>query len=336
MQHTDQLSPAQTMLAIIREHDNIVVAAHGSPDGDAIGATGAMAYLLKQLGKHVALYNATGIPEYLEWVPLPGRVHTKPSQLPFRPGLIVALDCGDVWRLGRELNAVFADYPSICIDHHLSNPLFASLGNWVDPSMAATGQMVAAVADAAKIPLTGELAQCIYLSLVSDTGSFTHGNTSAAVFELAARLVAGGLDAAAIREKLDNQWSLAKIRLWGKLMQELHIECDGEVALCSVTLDEIASFGAVREDLEGFAEQMRRIKGVRVAVLIRQDPGNRCKLSMRSSGKDDVRTVAAQFGGGGHLNAAGATIDNGNMQEVVRQTLEAVRAISLKPVEVIS
>ena len=130
MQHTDQLSPAAAMLAIIREHDDIVIAAHGSPDGDAIGATGAMAYLLKALGKRFALYNATGIPEYLEWVPLPGRVYSKPSALPFRPGLIIALDCGDVWRLGKELNAVFADYPSISIDHHLSNPLFASLANW--------------------------------------------------------------------------------------------------------------------------------------------------------------------------------------------------------------
>ncbi len=329
MQYTDKFSPAEAMLSIIREHDNIVIAAHGSPDGDAIGATGAMACILKALGKRFALYNATGVPEYLEWVPLPGRIHTSPATLPFCPGLIIALDCGNVWRLGKELNTVFANYPSICIDHHLSNSCFASLGNWVDPAMAATGQMVAVIADRAGIPLTGDLARCVYLSLVSDTGSFTHGNTSAAVFQLAARLVAGGLDAASVREKLDNQWSLAKIRLWGNLLQKLSIECSGSVALCPVTLEEIASFGAVREDLEGFAEQMRRIRGVRVAVLVRQDPGNRCKLSMRSSGNDDVRAVAAMFGGGGHLNAAGATIASTDMQSVIRQTLEAVTRITL-------
>lgn len=206
--------------------------------------------------------------------------------------------------------------------------MFASLGNWVDPGMAATGQMVAAVADAAGVPLTGELAQCVYLSLVSDTGSFTHGNTSAAVFTLAARLVANGLDAAAMREKLDNQWSMPKTKLWGKLMQTLSLECDGMVAVCPVTMEEIGSFGAVREDLEGFAEQMRRIKGVRVAVLIRQDPGNRCKLSLRSSGSDDVRSVAALFGGGGHLNAAGATIDDADMDAVTRQTIKAIQDIT--------
>ena len=269
MQTAHIIQPAEEMAAIIQQFDNIVIVAHGSPDGDAIGATGAMGSLVKALGKRFVLYNATGIPDYLEWVPLPGKLVTKPSAIPFKPGLIV-LDCGDAWRMGKELLAVFPEYPSVNIDHHLGNPMFASLGNWVDPGMAATGQMVAAVADAAGVPLTGELAQCVYLSLVSDTGSFTHGNTSAAVFTLAARLVANGLDAAAMREKLDNQWSMPKTKLWGKLMQTLSLECDGTVAVCPVTMEEIGSFGAVREDLEGFAEQMRRIKGVRVAVLIRQ------------------------------------------------------------------
>ena len=295
MQTAHIIQPAEEMAAIIQQFDNIVIVAHGSPDGDAIGATGAMGSLVKALGK---------------------------------PGLIIVLDCGDAWRMGKELLAVFPEYPSVNIDHHLGNPMFASLGNWVDPGMAATGQMVAAVADAAGVPLTGELAQCVYLSLVSDTGSFTHGNTSAAVFTLAARLVANGLDAAAMREKLDNQWSMPKTKLWGKLMQTLSLECDGTVAVCPVTMEEIGSFGAVREDLEGFAEQMRRIKGVRVAVLIRQDPGNRCKLSLRSSGSDDVRSVAALFGGGGHLNAAGATIDDADMDAVTRQTIKAIQDIT--------
>ena len=330
---TGELSTESTYIGTISAEGtasvvSLVIVAHGSPDGDAIGATGAMGSLVKALGKRFVLYNATGIPDYLEWVPLPGKLVTKPSAIPFKPGLIIVLDCGDAWRMGKELLAVFPEYPSVNIDHHLGNPMFASLGNWVDPGMAATGQMVAAVADAAGVPLTGELAQCVYLSLVSDTGSFTHGNTSAAVFTLAARLVANGLDAAAMREKLDNQWSMPKTKLWGKLMQTLSLECDGTVAVCPVTMEEIGSFGAVREDLEGFAEQMRRIKGVRVAVLIRQDPGNRCKLSLRSSGSDDVRSVAALFGGGGHLNAAGATIDDADMDAVTRQTIKAIQDIT--------
>ena len=170
MQTAHIIQPAEEMAAIIQQFDNIVIVAHGSPDGNAIGAMGS---LVKALGKRFVLYNATGIPDYLEWVPLPGKLVTKPSAIPFKPGLIIVLDCGDAWRMGKELLAVFPEYPSVNIDHHLGNPMFASLGNWVDPGMAATGQMVAAVADAAGVPLTGELAQCVYLSLVSDTGSRT-------------------------------------------------------------------------------------------------------------------------------------------------------------------
>ncbi|MFQ9491980.1 MAG: DHH family phosphoesterase [Bilophila wadsworthia] len=173
MQTAHIIQPAEEMAAIIQQFDNIVIVAHGSPDGDAIGATGAMGSLVKALGKRFVLYNATGIPDYLEWVPLPGKLVTKPSAIPFKPGLIIVLDCGDAWRMGKELLAVFPEYPSVNIDHHLGNPMFASLGNWVDPGMAATGQMVAAVADAAGVPLTGELAQCVYLSL-SPT-RFLHG-----------------------------------------------------------------------------------------------------------------------------------------------------------------
>lgn len=140
MQTAHIIQPAEEMAAIIQQFDNIVIVAHGSPDGDAIGATGAMGSLVKALGKRFVLYNATGIPDYLEWVPLPGKLVTKPSAIPFKPGLIIVLDCGDAWRMGKELLAVFPEYPSVNIDHHLGNPMFASLGNWVDPGMAATAR----------------------------------------------------------------------------------------------------------------------------------------------------------------------------------------------------
>lgn len=267
-------------------------------------------------------------PDYLEWVPLPGKLVTKPSAIPFKPGLIIVLDCGDAWRMGKELLAVFPEYPSVNIDHHLGNPMFASLGNWVDPGMAATGQMVAAIADAAGVPLTGELAS----ASTSPSSPTRVPSRTATPARRSSRLPPASSPTAltppAMREKLDNQWSMPKTKLWGKLMQTLSLECDGTVAVCPVTMEEIGSFGAVREDLEGFAEQMRRIKGVRVAVLIRQDPGNRCKLSLRSSGSDDVRSVAALFGGGGHLNAAGATIDDADMDAVTRQTIKAIQDIT--------
>lgn len=299
---------AQT-LAALRGHDHIVVASHLNPDGDALGATCAMGYLLQSMGKRVALYNATGVPRHLEWLTLPGVVHTRFSGLPFRPGLIVALDSGDLWRLGDELAGVFARYPSINIDHHLDNPAYGSVANLVDPGMAATGEIVAALADAAHVPLTGGLAQGVYLSLIADTGSFSFGNTSPEVLELTARMMRLGLDVEALRATYDSQWTLAKAGLWGRLLQTIRLEDAGRIALCEVSARDFAETGALKSDLEFFAEQMRCFVGVRVALLVREDGPNRVKISLRSREDDDVRQVAAHFGGGGHRNAAGAVID---------------------------
>ena len=315
------IDPALRMAGHLRGNDRILVAAHGNPDGDAVGATAAVGWLLRALGKTFALYNATGIPDHLSWLPFPDPVRTRLDDLPFTPGLVVALDCGDAWRLGNELAEVLPRYASVNIDHHPGNPEFGSLDNWIAPQMAATGQMAAAIADAAGIPLTGPLAECVYVALVSDTGSFTHANTDAAVFALAARLMAEGLDAAAVRDRLDNQWSMAKARLWGVLLGKLRLECDDRICVCEVRQADLAACGAVKDDLEGFVEQMRKLKGVKVAFLAREDHPRRTKISLRSSAEQDVRTVAALFGGGGHKNAAGASLDE-PPAETARRVLE--------------
>ncbi|HIU18405.1 MAG TPA: DHH family phosphoesterase, partial [Candidatus Avidesulfovibrio excrementigallinarum] len=235
---------AACVMEILRDYDQIVVSGHVNPDGDAIGSSSALVWLLRRMGKQAALINATGVPDYLNWMPLPGVAHRFVSQLPFKPNLLVSLDCGDVWCLGKELSGMLPQLPCVNVDHHQGNPRFGTLYNWIDPRMAATGQMVAALADAVGVPLDGELAACIYVALVTDTGSFTHGNTTAEVYRLAARLMDKGLDAAAIRNQLDNQWSMSKVRLWGRLLQQIRLERSGMVGVCTVALADLAEAGA--------------------------------------------------------------------------------------------
>ena len=320
-------SPAEhaaRVAEILRAGDRFLVAAHASPDGDAIGASAGLVWLLRGMGKKAVLYNASGVPDYLEWMSLPGRVYQHLGGLPFRPEMLLALDCGDAWRLGNELSEALPRYPSVNIDHHLGNPCFGSLYNWVDPGMAAAGQMTALVADAAGISLEGELAACVYVSIVSDTGSFTHGNTSADVLLLASRLLRGGLDAGALRASLDNQWTLPKTHFWGDMLRKVRLERGGQVGVCEISLADLAARSAVRSDAEGLVEQIRRIRGVRVALLAREEAPGRTKISLRSCGDDDVRSVAAQLGGGGHKNAAGATVDM-PVPEAVETVLELVK-----------
>ena len=326
MTHGPELDAAG-VAAILREHDSILVAAHGNADGDAIGSTSAMGYLLKALGKRFALFNATGVPPFLEWLRLPGAVHTRLTQIPFSPKLIVALDCGDLWRIGNELAEIFPRYPSLNIDHHLGNSGFASLGNFVRPSAAATGQLVAEVAQAADLPLTGGLAEGVYMALAADTGSFTFDNTSPEILELTASMMRQGLNVPALRASLDSQWTLAKARLWGRLLQHsVCLEDRGRIAVCEVLAGDFAQTGSGKSDLEGFVEQLRAFAGVRVAVLLREDYPGKLKISLRSRGKDDVRQVAVAFGGGGHVNAAGANVDM-HRDEALSKLLEMIHGI---------
>lgn len=326
---SDVMEHAGNIVRILSEYEKFLVAAHGSPDGDAMGSTGTMGHILKAMGKEVILYNGTGMPKHLDFLPMGGPLRDHLRHLPFKPQVVIALDCGDAWRLGNELADALPKYKSINIDHHKGNPAYGTLYNWIDPDMAATGQMIAAVADAAGIPLTGDVAACIYVSLVADTGSFTHGNTSAEVLRLAARLLGSGLEAASLRDRMDNQWSLNKARLWGALLQKLRLEKNGQVCVCQISLADLGSAGAGKDDLEGFVEQMRRLRGVRVAMTLREDNPKRCKLSLRSSGADDVRDMAASFGGGGHVNAAGATLDM-NLEQALEKCLISLDKVLMK------
>jgi phosphoesterase RecJ-like protein len=309
---------------VLRERDHILVAAHASPDGDAIGATAAMGWLLHSLGKRFALYNASGLPASYAWVKLPQPLISDLKDLAFAPELLVALDCGDAHRLGPELAHLLETLPSVNLDHHLGNPHFGSQDNWVDPDMAATGQMVAEVARAAGVPLADGLAEGVCLALVSDTGSFAFGNTSAAVFRLMAELVDKGLDFMKVREQMDKQWSLARSALWGRLLGKVASRFGGRLMLCVIRREDLDACKTDDDDLEGFVELLRRHRGVEIAATLREDAPKRCKLSVRSFGGTDARALTLRFGGGGHKNAAGATI-HGPVNSVLKKVIAAAR-----------
>ncbi len=310
---------AAQVAALLRKRDNFLVAAHASPDGDAVGATVAVGRLLERLGKRFALYNASPLPVRYAWLALPGPWHTELDRLPFTPETAIILDCGDAARTGPELARLLTKLPSINLDHHLGNPLFGTLANWVEPEFAATGQLAAEVARAAGVRMDGELAAALCLALVADTGSFSFANTTGNVFRLMAELADNGLRVDEVRDHMDKQWTLHKSRLWGALFARLELRLEGRLLLVPVRKRDFEEFGASPEDLEGFVEFLRRHKGVEIAALLREDAPDRCKLSLRSSGDLDIRALALRFGGGGHKNAAGATL-----LETPEQALQSV------------
>lgn len=299
---------AQRMARALSNLDRVVISGHVNPDGDAVGSLAAAGLILGSLGKEFALYSSTGLPQYLSFFPLPGTIHTRLERLPFKPQSALLLDCGEPHRLGRELAERLPDLTSVNIDHHLGGDGMGSQANWVEPEAAATAQLMAYVALAAGLPLKNGLADAVALGIITDTGGFCHGNTSADVFFLCARLVADGCDLTGLRERLENRWSLGRMRLWGRLMERARLTRGDSVAFCRVLLEDLRQCRALKEDLEGFVEQLRRLRGVKVAALLREDGPQLCKFSLRSYGSTDVRATAALLGGGGHFNAAGGTL----------------------------
>ena len=159
--------------------------------------------------------------------------------------------------------------------------------------------------------LPAALAEALYVAISADTGNFSYGNTTAGALRLVADMVEEGLNLPRLRECMENNWSEARLRLWGRVMQETRLLEDGRLAAALITRDTLRACNASREDAEGLVEQLRRLSGVRVALMLREEEKDgrvQTKASLRSSGKDNVRDVAAQFGGGGHRNAAGATL----------------------------
>ncbi len=300
-------APAKEIAEILQKYTIIGLVAHTNPDADALGSMLAFAHGLKKIGKTIYLCNASPKPEYLAWMPYTGPLYTEfPKDMP-QPEVVIVLDCGDEARLGQAEEHVLS-YPTINIDHHLNNPQFGTVYNWSDPTMAATGQMVAAVLYYMDIELVGHVAECIYTAVSSDTGNLAYGNTTEDVFLLCAYLIRLGLKFTEVRQELDNTWHLERMHLWGTLMKSLVLERQDTVALAEVSLQTLEDNKASTEDLEGFAEHLRRLRGVRIAGFVREDAENSCKVSLRSSGKIDVREILAALGGGGHRNAAGATL----------------------------
>ncbi len=296
------------IVEIIKEKDNILITGHATPDGDALASTFAFGYICEALKKNYILYNESQIPDFLDFLPRSKEMVHDLDALPFTPDLIVILDCGDRKRIGKQADRLLKIAPSINIDHHLNNPNFASLANWADPSMAATGNAVALIALSLGLELKEDLGYCIYTTIVTDTGSFAYSNSNTRAFLTASIIVENGLDPSEVSSSLNNQWTDEKMRLWAYLLSNYIRDEILPIAYVLVPKALLEDFKCTKEDLEGFVDQLRKIKNVAISFTIREVDADESRASFRSQGEDDVQKLCQYLGGGGHKNASGATI----------------------------
>jgi len=318
MTHESQI---EVLLEAFRASPRFILTSHARPDGDALGSVLALAEILDQLGRQTDVVFADPVPLIYRTLPNVERIHHTPSAADIADHSIPAilLECDGIARTGL---LGLEDRPLINIDHHASGRHFASV-NWIDEHACAVGAMIYQIALAAKVEITPSMATCLYTSILSDTGAFTYSCTSADTFALAHDLAVRGASPSKIARDIYFSNPASKIRLLGAALTNL--QCEGSVAWSWVTSGDMERTGADAEDCEGVVNYLISIAGIESAVFLRELPSaSQFRLSIRSKGKLDVSHVAEFFGGGGHRNASGCTID-GSLSEATERILSQLR-----------
>ena len=314
------IAPIEHIARVLRTEDDFLITSHLNPDGDALGSMAALGFVLARMGKRFVLYNASGLPVDFDWLTLPAPVT---DTLPTRNGQwTVTLDCGDLGRAGRQLAQHAEPQRLINIDHHLGNPEFGAI-NWVDTAMSSTGEMIARLAAELGFVPDGALGEAVYLALVTDTGYFSYDNTTPATMALAAEIMRLGLKPGPFNANVQNQYTLERVKLTSEVLSKARLTNNGSVGLISISAEDMRTTNTTPADTDGLINTIRRVKGVKVSISLREDAPGQIKFSLRSSGDVNVQPVAAHFGGGGHKNASGGMI-SAPLDVAERKMLKAV------------
>lgn len=298
----------------------VLLVCHVNPDGDALGSMLAVGLGLERLGFSgvVATFpEPFTVPDNFAW--LPGlSLLEPPARVPHRPALMITFDAASTDRLG-VLADRLADTPTIMLDHHLSNPGFGEI-MLLDPKAAATAVLSDGLLNRLGVPLDREIAECLYVALSSDTGSFRFESTTAAVHELAARLVAAGVKPGEVSQRLFDSRPFGAVRLTGEVLARAQLEPDAAggrgLVWSYATLDDLSRHGLAPSILEGLIEPIRGAEEADVACMLKQVSPSDWAVSLRSRGGTDVAKVAVALGGGGHRLAAGFT-GRGTLDDVL-------------------
>lgn len=293
------------LLAAIYAGQHFILCGHARPDGDSLGSVMALGSALRALGKtHVRLLSVDPAPSGL--AALPGMSRLEVTDIVDAAGaVVIVMESGALERTG--ISGLDAG-TIINIDHHPGNSGYGAV-NWFDESAAACGEMVADLLDALGVAWTEDIASHLYVTILTDTGSFRHSHISTRTFELARRCVERGASATALYEQVFDSYSVGRLRLMGELLHTMRLDADGRIAVLTLTPDVHARTGSSPDESDGLINLPFTARSVRVVLLLRDDVDGRARVSLRSRGLIDVRAVAQFFGGGGHRNASGFTSD---------------------------
>jgi len=293
-----------------RKADSFLITSHTGPDGDSVGSMLAMRHFLNALGKtDVTCASHDPVPRVYDWLPGAEEI-VDADTMRGAYDLVVVLDVAQRDRIGSVGTRLSPDQRILVLDHHREEEPFGTV-NFIDHTYASTSEIIVELFEAAGLEISREAADCAYVGLTTDTGSFKYANTDARAHRTAARLLEAGVDVSDISSRIFDVMSLAKSDLLRRVLERMQVSECARYAWSHVTEQDLVEAEAKSEDVDGLVNFVRNLEGIEVGMLFRELGPERVKVSMRSRGKLKASEVLKPFGGGGHAGAAGATLHLG-------------------------
>ena len=312
------------IIKAIEGAERIAILPHVFADGDALGSSIALALALRKMEKQVKVYIEEEIPRTFDFLPGKEFIEVFKGQIEDFD-LILILDTGDLARLGKRVDIFNNKGYTINIDHHTTNTEFAAI-NHVDTNAAAVGEIIYQLIKSLGISIDQNIATCLYVAIATDTGGFRYSNTTALTHQITADLINNGVDVSKISQIVFETLPYKKVKLMGLAIDTIEISENGKLAFITVTDEMLKKTNASDEDCDGLVNIARNIEGVEVAVLVRQRSKDEFKVNFRSQNYVDVSAIARKYSGGGHMKAAGCTI-NGNMEEIKQMLKKDIKEV---------
>ncbi len=325
-----RIEPLEKLVDALKGAERITLVTHVNADGDGAGSQAAVAAWLSALGKNVHITNPTPFPDTYRYLVAPEIVvdHTDARALSIvrEADLVFVLDTGEPKRVGRYTDDVVKK-PLAVLDHH--PPAQSGFNGLlcIDPAACATGELVYDLLQVAGYDgdWPPEIAEGIYTAITTDTGSFRFSNTTPRAHAIVGEMIARGVDPELMYRRLYGTVPLRRIQLLRAALDNLEVDAELPLSWLTVTRAAMQESEATSEDLEGLVEYARSIEGTELAILFRETNDGATKISFRSNGQIDVNALARQFGGGGHVKAAGALVGE-PLEQARARALDAARA----------
>ncbi|MDO4546122.1 MAG: bifunctional oligoribonuclease/PAP phosphatase NrnA [Bacillota bacterium] len=289
----------------LKAAESVLIFPHVNPDGDALGSAAALCCALRRSGKNAWILMEEETPEYIGF--LDKGYCTRDKDCVGIPDVCICVDCSEEDRFPGRADAFRRGKVRLTLDHHAVD---RGAGDYyyVDPSEAAAAQIVFKLLKEMGEPLESAIAEPLYAGIVTDTGSFQYSNTTAETHRIVGELFEAGIDHTGIMIRLYQNVSFKKVELQRRILETMEVFAKGRAAIAYVTEEMLKETGAVLDDAEGTVDILRNIEGVEIAAFLKEKP-EEVKVSMRAKSYGNVDVIARKFGGGGHIKAAGCTME---------------------------